>query len=66
MVEILTPREFEILRLLAGSLTNQEIASRLCVSDNTVKTHLANIYGKLGAGGRREAVARAKSNGLLA
>ncbi len=66
LVEVLSLREIEVLRLLAGDLSNQELAARLCVSENTVKTHLANIYGKLGASGRREAVAKARSMGLLA
>ncbi len=66
LVENLTQREIEVLRLLAGGLTNQEIAERLYVSENTVKTHLANIYGKLGARDRREAITRARSAGLLA
>jgi LuxR family maltose regulon positive regulatory protein len=66
LVEGLTQREIEVLRLLAGSLTNQEIAEKLYVSENTVKTHLANIYGKLGARDRREAITRARSAGLLA
>jgi LuxR family maltose regulon positive regulatory protein len=66
LVENLTHREIEVLRLLVGSLTNQEIAEKLCISENTVKTHLANIYGKLGARDRREAITRARSAGLLA
>ena len=66
LVENLTQREIEVLRLLAGSLTNQEIAEKLYLSENTVKTHLANIYGKLGARDRREAITRARSAGLLA
>jgi LuxR family maltose regulon positive regulatory protein len=63
--EGVSQREIDVLRLLAGGLSNQEIAVRLCVSENTVKTHLANIYGKLGASGRREAVVKARSVGLL-
>jgi LuxR family transcriptional regulator, maltose regulon positive regulatory protein len=66
LAEVLSLREIEVLRLLAGGLSNQELALRLCVSENTVKTHLANIYGKLGANGRRAAVAKARSLGLLA
>jgi LuxR family maltose regulon positive regulatory protein len=53
------------LHLLADGLTNQEIAQALCVSVNTVKTHLSNIYGKLGVHSRREAVAQAKELGLV-
>lgn len=66
LAENLTQREIEVLRLLAGRLTNQEIAAKLYVSGNTVKTHLAAIYGKLGARDRREAITRARGAGLLA
>jgi LuxR family transcriptional regulator, maltose regulon positive regulatory protein len=66
LLEALSQREIEVLRLLANNLTNQEIAHRLCVSENTVKTHLANIYGKLGANGRRAAVTKARNAGLFA
>jgi LuxR family maltose regulon positive regulatory protein len=65
MVEPLSDREFDVLRLLADGQTNQEIAQALCVSVNTVKTHLKNIYGKLGVGNRREAAASAKELGLI-
>ena len=61
----LTQRESEVLRHLAYGLTNQEIANVLCVSANTVKAHLKNIYGKLGVHKRREAVAKATALGLL-
>jgi LuxR family maltose regulon positive regulatory protein len=64
--EGVSQREIDVLLLLASGLSNQEIAIRLCISANTVKTHLANIYGKLGASGRREAVTKARSAGLLA
>jgi LuxR family maltose regulon positive regulatory protein len=59
-------RELEVLQLLADGLTNQEIAQALHVSINTIKTHLKNVYGKLGVHNRREATARAKKLGLLA
>jgi LuxR family maltose regulon positive regulatory protein len=65
MVEPLSDREFDVLRLLVGGQTNQEIAQILCVSINTVKTHLKNIYGKLGVSNRREAVASAREFGLI-
>ena len=65
MIEPLTRRELEILRLLAARLTNQEIASRLVVSPATVKRHTANIYQKLHVNGRRHAVAKARTTGYL-
>jgi LuxR family maltose regulon positive regulatory protein len=63
--EPLTEREREVLHLLAAGLTNREIAEQLVVSPETVKKHSANIYGKLGARNRTEAVARARQSGLL-
>ena len=63
--EPLTPREIEILRLIAAGLRNQEIADRLFISLPTVKRHIANAYGKLGATHRTEAMARANALGLL-
>jgi LuxR family transcriptional regulator, maltose regulon positive regulatory protein len=65
LVEAISERELEVIHLLAGGLTNQELADRLYISGNTVKTHLASIYGKLGVGGRREAIAAARRAGLL-
>ncbi|MGD9049584.1 MAG: LuxR C-terminal-related transcriptional regulator, partial [Anaerolineae bacterium] len=65
LVEPLTPRELEVLRLLAEGLTNPEIARRLVVSLPTVKSHARNIYGKLGVHGRREAVDQARELGIL-
>lgn len=61
----LTPREQEILGMLAEGLPNKVIASRLGISDHTVKTHLEAVFGKLGASTRAEAVARAVRAGLL-
>jgi DNA-binding CsgD family transcriptional regulator len=66
LVETLSERETEIARLLALGLRNDEIAERLFVSRNTVKTHLSHIYGKLGVRTRTEAVARCIDLGLLA
>lgn len=56
LIEPLTSRELEVLRLLAGAASNREIAQRLKISPRTVETHLANIYGKLGVRGRTEAM----------
>jgi LuxR family maltose regulon positive regulatory protein len=65
LVEPLTPRELEVLALLDRHLTNKEIAAELVISPSTVKTHTLNIYRKLNAHGRREAVVRAKELGIL-
>jgi DNA-binding CsgD family transcriptional regulator len=61
----LTQREVEILRLLPRGLSNLEIADTLFISPRTVQTHLSNVYAKLGAGGRAEAVAFAVGHGLV-
>ncbi len=61
----LTAREIEILRLIAAGMRNQEIADHLFISLSTVKRHIANAYGKLDAGHRTEAIARAKTLKLL-
>jgi LuxR family maltose regulon positive regulatory protein len=63
--EPLTPREQEVLRLIAAGLTNREIAASLVVSSETVKKHTSSIYGKLGVGNRTEAAARARELDLL-
>jgi LuxR family maltose regulon positive regulatory protein len=65
LVDPLTEREQTILRYLASTLSNAEIANELYVSINTVKTHQKTVYRKLGAGGRREAVRRARALRLL-
>jgi LuxR family maltose regulon positive regulatory protein len=65
VVEPLTKREETILRYLASSLSNTEIANELYVSVNTVKTHQRSVYRKLGAEGRRDAVRRARALHLL-
>lgn len=58
-------REQEVLALLAVGFSNREIAERLFVSPNTVKTHLAHLYGKLGASRRTEAVRKARELRLI-
>lgn len=65
VIEPLTKREQTILRYLASSLSNTEIANELYVSINTVKTHQRTVYRKLGAEGRRDAVRRARALRLL-
>jgi len=65
LIDPLSDRELEILRLLADGLTYKEIAQALHLSINTVKTHVRNIYGKLSVSRRREAAARAKELGLI-
>jgi len=64
-IEPLSDREIEILQLIADGLTNQEIASRLIISSHTVKAHTRNIYGKLDAHNRTQAVAKARALGIL-
>jgi DNA-binding NarL/FixJ family response regulator len=63
--EALTPREIEVLQLLAEGLSNKMIAARLAVSEHTVKFHVNAILGKLGAQSRTEAVVRATRMGLI-
>ncbi len=60
----LSLREREVLQHLAKGLSNKEIARALSVSENTVKTHLANVYAKLGVGRRVEALKAARERGL--
>jgi DNA-binding CsgD family transcriptional regulator len=61
----ITPRELEILEAVAAGLSNREIAERLFVSENTVKTHAARLFAKLSARRRTQAVQRAKEAGLI-
>jgi NarL family two-component system response regulator LiaR len=61
----LTPREIEILGLIASGLSNREIAARLFVSENTVKTHSSRLFDKLGAKRRTQAVQFGKAAGLI-
>lgn len=63
--EELTPREFDVLELVAEGETNGEIAERLAVSENTVKFHMKNILQKLQASNRAEVVAYALRSGLI-
>jgi DNA-binding NarL/FixJ family response regulator len=63
--EALTPREIQVLELLAEGLPNKAVAQRLGISDQTVKFHVASIMGKLGASNRTEAVRRALRRGLI-
>lgn len=65
LVEPLTPRELEVLGLVAEGLPNKTIAGRLGISDQTVKFHVSMIYAKLGAVNRTDAVRRAARQGLL-
>lgn len=60
-----TDREYEVLELLAEGLANKEIARRLAVSPNTVKTHVARLYEKLGAERRTQAVQKARELALI-
>jgi DNA-binding CsgD family transcriptional regulator len=61
----ITPRELEILEAMAAGLSNREMAERLFVSENTVKTHAARLFDKLSARRRMQAVQRAKEAGLI-
>jgi DNA-binding NarL/FixJ family response regulator len=65
LIEALTPREVEVLRLLADGLVNKEIADRLGISEHTAKFHVASILGKLQASSRTEAVAQGMRRGLI-
>jgi LuxR family maltose regulon positive regulatory protein len=65
LIEPLSRRELEVLRLIADGLTNQEIADRLVLSLPTVKWHTGNLYGKLGVNSRTQAAARARELGIL-
>jgi two-component system, NarL family, response regulator YdfI len=61
----LTPREIQVLRLLAEGLANRDIAERLGISEHTIKFHIASILGKLQASSRTEAVTRGLRSGLI-
>ncbi len=64
-IEPLSDRELEVLQLIADGLSRQEIATKLVLSLNTVKTHLRNIYSKLGVNNQMQAVGKARTLGLL-
>ena len=64
--EALTPREIQVLELVAEGLPNKLVAARLGISDQTVKFHIGSITGKLGAANRTDAVRRALRRGLIA
>lgn len=64
--EVLSARELEVLSLAARAMSNAQIASRLYISEGTVKRHLTNVYAKLGVASRVEAVNKAVSAGLVA
>lgn len=61
----ISPRELTVLQCLAAGRSNKEIAAELDVSPNTVKTHVARLFEKLGARRRTDAIARARDLGLL-
>lgn len=65
MVEPLSDREMEVLRLVAAGLTNRDVAETLFIAVSTVKSHTNSIYGKLGVKNRTQAVARAQALGLV-
>ena len=62
----ITPRELEVLQLIAEGLSTKEMAERLFVSENTVKTHTSRVFDKLGASRRTQAVQIGKNQGLIA
>jgi LuxR family maltose regulon positive regulatory protein len=65
LIEPLTPREREILQLVASGASNQEISRKLFITVNTVKTHITHIFGKLGVARRTQAASRARELGLV-
>jgi LuxR family maltose regulon positive regulatory protein len=65
LVESLSERELEVLRLVAAGLSNQEIAEKLVIAEGTVKKHLHNVFGKLNARSRTQALLRAAELDLL-
>ena len=65
LVEPLSPRELEVLRLLATGATNRAVAKELVVTLDTVKRHISHLFSKLEVANRTQAVARARELGLL-
>ncbi len=65
LAEPLTPRELQVLRLIADGDSNQAIAEKLVITVSAVKKHTGNIYGKLAVNSRTQAVSRARQFGLL-
>jgi LuxR family maltose regulon positive regulatory protein len=65
LIEPLSDREVEVLRLIADGLSNREIADRLVIATSTVKSHANHIYGKLGVRSRTQAIAMAQDLGLI-
>jgi LuxR family maltose regulon positive regulatory protein len=65
VIESLTERELQVLRLICTGMSNQQIAQQLMVVEGTVKTHISNIFGKLDVHNRTHAIARAKELGIL-
>jgi DNA-binding NarL/FixJ family response regulator len=63
--EVLSPREVEVLQLMAKSTFNKEIATELLIGESTVKTHIVHIFNKLGVKGRTEAVTEAAKRGII-
>jgi DNA-binding NarL/FixJ family response regulator len=63
--DVLTPRETEVLRLISAGASNKEIASRLYLSEGTVKNHISRILGRLNLRDRTQAALYARDNGLL-
>jgi LuxR family maltose regulon positive regulatory protein len=66
LIDPLTPRELEVLRILVAGDSNQEIADKLVITLSAVKKHTGNIFRKLNVNSRTQAIARARELGLLA
>ncbi len=65
LVEPLSEREMQVLRLVAAGASNRDIAASLCIAEGTVKNHLTNILGKLGVSDRAQAALKARELGLI-
>jgi len=65
LATILTPRETEVMRCVAGGLSNQQIAEKLIVREGTIKIHVHNIYRKLGITNRVDLTLYAQKRGLV-